>query len=65
MTNEFAFTLLSAPPLPVKEPVKFTPVWVFVTTVPGNCASESVPVMFAAATELALAATVAVAALAE
>ena len=48
--------LVSPAPLPVKEPARLTPLAPLVTTVAGRAASGSSPVMFAAATELALAA---------
>ena len=60
--RELTDMLVSPPPSPPKVPVRFTPVRLFVTTVPGSCAGLSVPVMFAAATELAVPAMAAFAA---
>jgi len=47
------------PPLPLNVPERFTPAALFVITADGSCPRPSVPVTFAAGTELALAAVVA------
>ena len=44
------------PAFPLKRPEIFTPLAPLVTMLVGNCSSGIVPVMFAAVTELALAA---------
>ena len=49
-------TLVTPAPLPEKVPMRFTPLEPLVTRLDGNCASAIVTVMFAAATEPALAA---------
>src|SRR5262245_23930655 len=55
-------TFVTPAPLPLNVPEMFTPLAPFVTTLGGSCAAVSVPVMFAAATELALPAVAAFAA---
>ena len=55
-TSELMNTLLSPEPLPVKLPLKLSPLALFVMTVPESCARLMAPVMFVEETEFALAA---------